>query len=161
MLAYSSNPEDGETSKDDSWMHSSTDGSDANSASQAFPEASNDRLKGPIQGSAIVHIPPKGCNDNAALHSKDDNTPTSSLQSKRVLAIDGLSCSTRDGKALVRDLDLSITSGSSLLIVGPSGVGKTTLLQLMAGLWPADAGSISMTSQVDLVRLKALICILY
>ncbi|MEX0315231.1 MAG: ABC transporter ATP-binding protein [Allomuricauda sp.] len=39
--------------------------------------------------------------------------------------------------------DISLIRGEHLLILGPSGVGKTTLLHLLAGLLPATMGSIS------------------
>lgn len=42
----------------------------------------------------------------------------------------------------LRNLDLSIPSGSISAFVGPDGAGKTTLLRLLAGLLRADTGSI-------------------
>ncbi|WP_293996622.1 ABC transporter ATP-binding protein/permease [Sphaerotilus sp.] len=45
-----------------------------------------------------------------------------------------------DGQALLRDLDLTLTTGQALLIRGPSGSGKTTLLRTLAGLWPFSTG---------------------
>lgn len=39
--------------------------------------------------------------------------------------------------------DISLTPGEHLLVIGPSGVGKTTLLYLMAGLLPVAKGSVS------------------
>ncbi len=44
--------------------------------------------------------------------------------------------------AAVKDLTLSIPSGSRTAIVGPSGSGKTTLLRLIAGFDEPDEGSI-------------------
>lgn len=38
------------------------------------------------------------------------------------------------GRELFRDLDLAVHTGESLVLLGPSGVGKSTLLRLLAGL---------------------------
>jgi ATP-binding cassette, subfamily C, bacterial CydC len=38
------------------------------------------------------------------------------------------------------DLDITLDPGESLAVVGPSGIGKTTLLMTIAGLIPATAG---------------------
>ncbi|MFF1531245.1 thiol reductant ABC exporter subunit CydC [Cellulomonas sp. NPDC058312] len=43
---------------------------------------------------------------------------------------------------VVRDLDLIVAPGRSLAVVGPSGVGKTTLLLTLAGLLPPRAGEV-------------------
>lgn len=40
-------------------------------------------------------------------------------------------------------LDLDIARGSFVTLIGPSGCGKSTLLRIIAGLSPADAGTIS------------------
>jgi NitT/TauT family transport system ATP-binding protein len=40
-------------------------------------------------------------------------------------------------------LDLVIARGSFVTLLGPSGCGKSTLLRIIAGLSPADAGTIS------------------
>jgi putative ATP-binding cassette transporter len=44
--------------------------------------------------------------------------------------------------ALIEDLSFELPPTSSLLIRGQSGIGKTTLLRAMAGLWPYVDGSI-------------------
>ena len=44
--------------------------------------------------------------------------------------------------AAVDRVDLHVESGELVALLGPSGSGKTTLLRIIAGLEPADAGSI-------------------
>ncbi len=39
-------------------------------------------------------------------------------------------------------IDLTIYRGEALVIIGPSGTGKSTILRLIAGLLPVDAGDI-------------------
>lgn len=46
------------------------------------------------------------------------------------------------GRTLIEDLNLTLPKGSSLLIQGNSGVGKTTLLRAAAGLWSYSVGSV-------------------
>lgn len=42
----------------------------------------------------------------------------------------------------VDDVSMSIGAGELAVVYGPSGSGKTTLLELIAGLRPADSGSV-------------------
>src|SRR5271170_809095 len=41
-----------------------------------------------------------------------------------------------DGRPLHQDVALKANAGGALLVTGPSGVGKSTLLRALAGLWP-------------------------
>jgi ABC-type nitrate/sulfonate/bicarbonate transport system ATPase subunit len=49
----------------------------------------------------------------------------------------------------IERIDLEVEPGEVVGIVGPSGCGKTTLLELVAGLRPADGGSISVGGRAD------------
>jgi len=57
------------------------------------------------------------------------------------IAVDGVSKAFGPVQALV-DIHLSVRAGEFLSLIGPSGCGKTTLLKIIAGLVPADAGRI-------------------
>lgn len=48
--------------------------------------------------------------------------------------------------SLVQDLTLTLEPGSRLLIMGQTGVGKSSLLRTMAGLWSSGSGRITMPS---------------
>ena len=43
-----------------------------------------------------------------------------------------------NGKVLLKDLNVDLQNGDALLIQGPSGAGKTSLLKAIAGIYPFD-----------------------
>ena len=57
--------------------------------------------------------------------------------------LDGVEVRTPAGEQLIDPLDLQLNSGDSLVVVGPSGVGKTTLMRSLAELWPFTSGTLS------------------
>ncbi len=53
-------------------------------------------------------------------------------------------------KILFKDIDLSVLRGERVAVIGPNGIGKTTLLKLVAGEIEADHGSILLGHNVNL-----------
>lgn len=52
-----------------------------------------------------------------------------------------------DERVIFKDMDLTINDGEVLSIVGPSGIGKTTFLRILAGLLPADRGELILNNE--------------
>src|SRR5207253_4534651 len=72
-----------------------------------------------------------------------------------VLAARGIGKTVKSGDAdlvILRDIDLAVTSGEALAVVGASGSGKSTLLALLAGLDTPSTGTV-MLDGVDLFSL--------
>lgn len=49
---------------------------------------------------------------------------------------------TYGGRAVLREVDLTVPDGGHIALMGPSGCGKTTLLRVLAGLQAPDAGTV-------------------
>jgi putative ATP-binding cassette transporter len=71
---------------------------------------------------------------------------TTTASDDGTLEIIGVGVRTPGGEYLLRGLDVRLEPGDALLISGPSGIGKTVLLQSLAGLWPFVSGSVRLPS---------------
>lgn len=67
---------------------------------------------------------------------------------RRSLEISALRCR-RGERVLFESLDLSVPPGELLLLRGPNGVGKTTLLLALAGILSPEAGTIAILGRSD------------
>jgi len=57
------------------------------------------------------------------------------------IRLDGVSFS-HEGEPILENINLHVMSGDFLAILGPNGGGKTTLLRIILGLLPPDAGTV-------------------
>ena len=75
----------------------------------------------------------------------------SQRRTRRLLVARGVTKSL-GGRRLVTNLDLVITPGTRVGLIGPNGSGKTTLLDVLAGALPLDAGEIERADGLRVVR---------
>ena len=61
------------------------------------------------------------------------------------VCIEGVEFSYSPDRELIKDFDLSIESGQRVAIVGPTGCGKTTVINLLMRFYDVDAGKIEVS----------------
>jgi len=96
-------------------------------------------LAGPTPGKPAAELKIRG-----VIHSVQDSR----------LALEKVTLQTPDYKrTLITDLSLEVKAGASLLIVGASGEGKSSLLRAISGLWDAGSGIIVRPGPEDMLFL--------
>ena len=74
-------------------------------------------------------------------------------EDKNKITVRGLTKSFGSNQVL-RNLDLDLRTGESLVVIGASGTGKSVLIKLLIGILSADSGSIRIGNQ-ELIGAKA------
>jgi putative ATP-binding cassette transporter len=69
------------------------------------------------------------------------------------LALEGVELDLPDGQPLVAGVNFSLGPGDTALLGGPSGVGKSTLLRAIAGIWPFGRGEIRVPREARVLFL--------
>lgn len=68
------------------------------------------------------------------------------------IRLDKVSFQTPGGEQqLAQNVDLTVKPGESLIIIGQTGVGKSSILRSMAGLWVSGAGTMTMPREADMM----------
>lgn len=71
-------------------------------------------------------------------------------QTKRLVEMEDVACEL-GGRSILRDVNLLLTNGTRLGLVGPNGSGKTTLLRLLTGELEPTGGTVKRAHQLRLV----------
>lgn len=75
-------------------------------------------------------------------------------ENSRIVKLEGLTiCTPIVMKTLVEKLSFELREGQSLIIMGPSGTGKSSVLRTIAGLWPGACGLLERPSADQLMFL--------
>ncbi|KAJ2723831.1 hypothetical protein GGI07_002370 [Coemansia sp. Benny D115] len=77
------------------------------------------------------------------VEGREEKRPTrpNTADGCRAIRVCDLSVSTPSGARLLERLDFELLEGQSLIVTGPNGVGKTSLLRVLCGLWQPTYGS--------------------
>ncbi|MGF1648083.1 MAG: ABC transporter ATP-binding protein [Kineosporiaceae bacterium] len=87
-------------------------------------------------GATTGRHPPRTGRESPSTRDAGDPAATAVLAATRVTV-----AQPPGGSVLLRDVDLRVGRGELVAVLGPSGVGKSTLLRALAGLHPPEAGS--------------------
>src|SRR3990170_1336232 len=75
------------------------------------------------------------------------STTSRKMHNSKLLSARGIGKTVKSGDSdlvILRDIDLEVTRGEALAVLGASGSGKSTLLAILAGLDTPSAGTIEL-----------------
>eukprot|EP00668_Euglena_longa_P000372 GGOE01000477.1.p1 GENE.GGOE01000477.1~~GGOE01000477.1.p1 ORF type:complete len:618 (-),score=183.79 GGOE01000477.1:149-2002(-) len=85
-------------------------------------------------------------------YSPDRDREAALVNSPFIRAVD-LEVRLPTGELLLRSVTFTVRPGDRLLIVGPAGCGKTSLLRILKGLWPVTGGQLDRPASGDVFFL--------
>lgn len=85
--------------------------------------------------------------DKGSSFAEDGEPASSSSITGEIVFRDLTFAYTPDGPTVLEDINLRIPAGSSLAIVGPTGSGKTTLVNLIPRIYDAEPGTVLIDGQ--------------
>jgi putative ATP-binding cassette transporter len=69
------------------------------------------------------------------------------------LRAEGLCLALPDGRSIVHDAAFAVERGDRVLVMGPTGAGKSTLFRACAGIWPFGRGRIALPEDASVLFL--------
>jgi len=117
------------------------------------PKARTTKSKARIQSAEKLIDDLGDSRDRSRVSSAKIDFTASDRKTKRLWVGRDLS-KTFGGKPIVDKLDLLLTAGARLGVLGPNGSGKTTLLRMMTGELEPDSGTIEAAHQLRVVYFE-------
>jgi putative ATP-binding cassette transporter len=69
------------------------------------------------------------------------------------IMLDGVRLELPDGRVLLAGANEKFVAGEAVLVMGPSGIGKSTLFRALAGIWPFGKGHITVPANARVLFL--------
>ncbi|HEX8408205.1 MAG TPA: ABC-F family ATP-binding cassette domain-containing protein [Thermoanaerobaculia bacterium] len=113
------------------------------------PKARTTKSKARIQNAGRLIDELGESRDRAQTFSAEIDFTASQRKTKRLWAGKGLA-----KRQLFRDLDVLLTPGTRLGVLGPNGSGKTTLLRILTGEIEPDAGTVEQAAGLRIVYFE-------
>lgn len=86
-------------------------------------------------------------------HAVTENKFVYKTQAANSIRVKNLSIYTPHGELLLENISQEFAHGKNYLITGPSGIGKSTFIRVIAGIWPYGSGEICLPENKKIMYL--------